>query len=167
MNGNNHQHDQQQMPTIFKDNDDEAGVEQSTNIDDVITTSNDHLVDINSPTSKLMQQPPAISQRDENNDQDINTLTSRLIERSSYRHSRRRHHNGSSSSSHRHRSASILKHDDNFMTTNTVPISRKSSDCSATTMSELTTDKDYLDYIAKLQMDSLIPLKEDVAGKLF
>ena len=167
INGNNHQLDQQQMLTISNDNG--MDVEHPINTNDVKMSSNGHSVNNDSPTTTTtttsLQQSQSILQNDENNDLDMNTLTSRLIERSSYRNSRRRNHNGSSSSSHRQCFATTFKHDENVMT-NMVPISRKFVDCSPTTMTELTTDKDYLDYIAKLQMDSLIPLKEDVAGKL-
>ncbi|KAH7640565.1 flocculation protein flo11-like [Dermatophagoides farinae] len=155
------------MLTISNDNG--MDVEHPINTNDVKMSSNGHSVNNDSPTTTTtttsLQQSQSILQNDENNDLDMNTLTSRLIERSSYRNSRRRNHNGSSSSSHRQCFATTFKHDENVMT-NMVPISRKFVDCSPTTMTELTTDKDYLDYIAKLQMDSLIPLKEDVADWL-
>lgn len=88
-------------------------------------------------------------------DQTSLDITKQLIERNSYKH-RNRHRRQSSSSS-----TSAFFNSSN--TTDTDSIFGSSSTGTAST--ELTTDKDYLDYIAKLQMDSLIPLKEDIAGK--
>lgn len=88
-------------------------------------------------------------------DQTSLDITKQLIERNSYKHrNRHRRQSSSSSTSAFFNGGSITETDSIFGASST-----------GTASTELTTDKDYLDYIAKLQMDSLIPLKEDIAGK--